>query len=50
VTPGFAYNVARYFPSGTQNDKERCVELMEKIGAASDPATWYSTGAMFLAQ
>ncbi|KAJ7370257.1 hypothetical protein OS493_033603 [Desmophyllum pertusum] len=43
VTPGFAYNLARYFPSGTHNDKERCVELMEKIGGQSDPATWYST-------
>lgn len=43
VTPGFAYNIARYFPSGTHADKERCVELMEKIGVSSDPAMWYST-------
>lgn len=50
VTPGFAYNLARYFPSGTHNDKERCLELMDKIGGSSDPAAWYSTGAMFLAQ
>ncbi|XP_078371538.1 uncharacterized protein LOC144655195 isoform X2 [Oculina patagonica] len=44
VTPGFAYNLARYFPSGTHHDKEKCIELMEKIGVSSDPATWYSTG------
>lgn len=48
VTPGFAYNIARYFPSGTQADKERCVELMEKIGVSPDPAMWYSRGAKFL--
>ncbi|XP_020629597.1 uncharacterized protein LOC110066695 isoform X2 [Orbicella faveolata] len=44
VTPGFAYNLARYFPSGTHHDKEKCIEIMEKIGVSSDPATWYSTG------
>jgi len=43
VTPGFAYNLARYFPSGTHHDKEKCIEIMEKIGVSSDPATWYST-------
>ncbi|XP_068719087.1 uncharacterized protein [Montipora capricornis] len=42
VTPGFAYNLARYFPSGTHNDKTKCIELMDKVGASSDPATWYS--------
>lgn len=50
VTPGFAYNLARYFPSGTHHDKEKCIEIMEKIGVSSDPATWYSTGAIFLKQ
>ena len=48
MTPGFAYNLARFFPSGSNNDKERCIELMEKIEGSSDPATWYSTGAMLL--
>ena len=50
MTPGFAYNLARYFPSGTHHDKEKCIEIMEKIGVSSDPATWYSTGAMFFEQ
>lgn len=48
VTPGFAYNLARFFPSGSHNDKERCIDLMEKMGGSSDPATWYSRGTMLL--
>ncbi|XP_067040942.1 uncharacterized protein [Acropora muricata] len=42
ITPGFAYNIARYFPSGTDYDKQMCIELMDKIGASTNPSTWYS--------
>ena len=48
VTPGFAYNIARYFPSGTDYDKQKCIELMDKLGASTNPTTWYSAGAIFL--
>ena len=48
ITPGFAYNIARYFPSGTDYDKQMCIELMDKIGASTNPSTWYSPGAIFL--
>ena len=48
ITPGFAYNIARYFPSGTDYDKQMCIELMDKIGASTNPSTWNSPGAVFL--
>ena len=46
VRPGFAYNLARYFPSGANSDQERCIELMEKLGMSSDPVTWYLPGML----
>ena len=45
VTPGFAYNIARYFPSASEDfDREKCMEVMEKLGVNPDPVKWYSLG------
>ncbi|KAK3701732.1 hypothetical protein QZH41_018895 [Actinostola sp. cb2023] len=44
VTPAFAYNIARFYPSSRRTqDKDLCVKLMQNLGLSSDPVAWYST-------
>uniref|UniRef100_A0A6P8I992 Uncharacterized protein LOC116297566 n=1 Tax=Actinia tenebrosa TaxID=6105 RepID=A0A6P8I992_ACTTE len=42
VSPGFAYNISRFYPSASElKDKETCLKLMQKLGLPSDPISWY---------